>query len=147
MEPLGKILEGILRNPGFRERLLAWRVLSEWEEVVGQEVASRAWPVSFSHGRLKVGVSDPVWASALRFEVPRILDLLNRRAGKKLFREIRFEVGSPPRNRPRLSRLRSLSPEEEKRIEDSVRHLEDPELREIFRAWRRVLARAGNPDE
>ena len=141
MESLGKILEGVLRTPGFRERLLAWRVLSEWEEVVGQEVASRAWPVSFSHGRLKLRVSDPVWASALRFEVPRILDLLNRRAGKRLFREIRFEVGPPPRKRPRKKPLKALSPEEEARLREAVTAIEDPELREAFFAWRRVLLR------
>ncbi|MBX6422411.1 DUF721 domain-containing protein [Thermosulfurimonas sp. F29] len=142
MEPLGRVLEGLLPAPGYRERLAAWRVLSDWEEIVGEELASRTRPAAFARGVLTLAVSDPVWASALRFEAPRILSLLNRRAGRELFREIRFVVEVFPRPR-RKKRLPELSPEEEARLEESVRVIEDPELREVFRAWRRVLLQAG----
>ena len=143
MEALGRILENLFKVPGYRERLAAWRVLSDWEEIVGEEVASRAWPVGFSHGRLRLAVSDPLWASALRFEAPRILSKLNERAGEKIFRELRFVVEPPPKRKPRLRKPRPLTPEEKAQLEEAVRHLEDPELREAFKAWRRVLLQAG----
>jgi hypothetical protein len=143
LEALGKVLPRLLSLPGWRERLRAWEVLFDWEELVGEEVARRTWPLSFAHGRLTLGVADSAWASALRFEIPRLLELLNRRAGEPLFREIRFRITPPPQSpRPRRS-FRPLSPEEETRLEESVRMIEDPELREAFRAWGRALLRAG----
>ncbi|QJA06699.1 DUF721 domain-containing protein [Thermosulfurimonas marina] len=143
METLGRILHRLFLLPGWRERLRAWEILWDWEEIVGEEVASRTWPLSFAQGRLTLGVTDSTWASALRFEVPRLLELLNQRAGERLFREIRFQITRPPgKSRPRNPR-RPLTPEEKARIEASVQVIEDPELREVFKAWGQALLRAG----
>ncbi len=140
MEPLAKVIEGLIKVPGFRERLKAFSVLADWEEIVGKEVASRTRPVAFSRGRLKLAVRDPVWASALRFEAERILSRLNERAGERLFREIRFVVEPFPGEKTSRRAKKELSPEEEARLKAAVSAIEDPELREAFLAWRRVLA-------
>ncbi|RUM88121.1 MAG: hypothetical protein DSZ24_04505 [Thermodesulfatator sp.] len=143
MEALGEVLARLSSLPGWRERLRAWEVLFDWEELVGPEVASRTWPLSFAHGRLILGVTDSLWATALRFETPRLLHLLNQRAGEPLFREIRFKIARPPRrSRSRRGWRPPLRPEEERRLEAAVQVIEDPELREAFRAWGRTLLQA-----
>ncbi len=140
MEALGRVIERLLKSPGGRERLKAWSVLFDWEEVVGEELAKKTWPLSFSHGKLTLGVTDPAWASALRFEGARILELLNQAAGEKLFTSLRFVIAPPPRKR-RRSYLPPLSPEESEKVRQETR-IEDAELRELFIRWREVLLRA-----
>jgi len=143
MEALGKLLENLLKIPGYRERLKAWGVLLDWEEVVGEELARRTWPVAFAHGRLTLGVADPIWGAALRFEAPKILEALNKASGEKLFTSIRFVIEKPPAFWKRKARRASpLSPEEEEKAQREAALIEDPELREAFRRWRRVLLQA-----
>lgn len=38
MEALGRVLNRLLSLPGWRERLRAWEVLFDWEELVGEVI-------------------------------------------------------------------------------------------------------------
>ena len=141
-------MENLLKIPGYRERLKAWGVLLDWEKVVSKEVARRAWPVAFARGRLTLAVTDPIWGAALRFEGPKILEALNKAAGEELFTSLRFVVGKPPPFQKRKrKKAPPLSPEEEEKARRETEAIEDPELREVFRRWRRVLLQAQKSSE
>jgi predicted nucleic acid-binding Zn ribbon protein len=42
-------------------------VFGRWSDIVGERVASHAWPLSLCDGALRVAVDDPAWAPQLRF--------------------------------------------------------------------------------
>lgn len=103
-ERLDRALEALIRRMGLETRLARQRVLSEWDRVVGPEIAARARPVRLSGSELVVAVEHAGWAQQLAFFKAGIIRDLNRAVGSELVRDIRFVHGRPPRraagNRP-----------------------------------------------
>lgn len=48
-------------------------VFDRWSDLVGEQVAARARPVSLRDGVLVVGVEDPAWATQIRFLEAQVL--------------------------------------------------------------------------
>jgi predicted nucleic acid-binding Zn ribbon protein len=65
---------------------------SVWEEVVGEQLAAAARPVSERDGTLTVSCSDPVWAQELDLMQERLLEGLRGRLGEDAPRSLRFRV-------------------------------------------------------
>ncbi len=137
MEAIGEVLKRVLRFPGALKRLKAWSVLSDWEKVVGRDVARRCRPVAYERETLTLAVEDPIWATALKYESQNILKLLNEAAEEPLFKEVRFVVR--PRRTKRLYKKTKLSLKDQKLLSKVTESLEDPELKEAFGAWMRVV--------
>ena len=141
MEPLAGIVSRLLPAPSWAERLKAARILSRWEEIVGNFLGEATRPRGFSRGTLILEVPDTLWIHQLRFGERNILRRLNEVAGEELFRQIRFV----------LSRKRTVSREKPKetipekalqeRASRDVASIEDPELKEAFRRLRLTLLR------
>ena len=74
--PLGQPLDRLLRNLGAPRAKAVRSVFDDWAEVVGEQVASHARPVSLRRGRLVVAVPDAAWATQLRFLERQLLDRL-----------------------------------------------------------------------
>ena len=72
-EPMARSLDRLLRNLGSPKARAVRSVFDDWPEVVGEQVASRARPVSLRRGRLVVAVPDAAWATQLRFLEPQLL--------------------------------------------------------------------------
>ena len=62
-EGIDRVLKG-LGNPGVRA---STTVFGAWAELVGEEVAAHARPVSLDGGCLLVAVDAPVWATKVKF--------------------------------------------------------------------------------
>lgn len=144
--PLHKGLEATLDRLGLEGGLASVLIPRVWPQVVGEEVARRTHPGLLRQGRLQVIVGDSVWLQQLTMLKPAILAGLASHLGSRIVRDIFFTLGTPPAPpaRPQSgSRTAdaSLSPELEKRLEEVLRPVRDPECRDVLariliQAWR-----------
>jgi predicted nucleic acid-binding Zn ribbon protein len=81
---LGEALQAYLKKAGLVKRIGQARVLEDWAELVGPQIAKVTQPESVgADGMLRVRVATPAWASELQLMTPQILARLNKdRAGR-----------------------------------------------------------------
>lgn len=91
-ERLGRLVEGVLKARGLAEGVDRGAAISEWEQVVGPQIACVASPMGFDRETLFVEVKSSAWLMELQLMERRILAKLNaaRRRGK--FRRIVFRL-------------------------------------------------------
>lgn len=70
---LGSIVGRALPELGWVKPLAEARILSQWAEVVGADIAARCQPVSLVDGNLKITAESTAWATQLRMMAPQIL--------------------------------------------------------------------------
>ena len=75
------------------DRLWEQTLLSEWEELVGTQVAMHARPGRLDRKVLYVFVSHPTWLSELsRFSQKQMLENLQKRFGADKIRSLRLQL-------------------------------------------------------
>lgn len=134
--PVSDLLASVFHGKPAEKRLKEGKIWLVWDSAVGEQIASRARPVSFRDGVLTVAVANAPWMQQLNFLKKGIMEKLNARIGEDLVREIFLKAG---RNEPpsvqvhtRKRKLRPLSGEEKLRIAEQSAPIEDQELREAF---------------
>ncbi|NNG16447.1 MAG: DUF721 domain-containing protein [Gemmatimonadales bacterium] len=76
---IGDALASFFSRRGLTKRLEQVRVLDEWPELVGAQIAAVTEPISVSpDGILRVRVATAPWAAELGLMTPRILARVNR---------------------------------------------------------------------
>jgi predicted nucleic acid-binding Zn ribbon protein len=48
-------------------------LFSQWDEIVGPTIAAQAWPMRVKDGVLRIGVTQPGWATQLTFLGPDLV--------------------------------------------------------------------------
>jgi predicted nucleic acid-binding Zn ribbon protein len=71
--PVARVLSQALEGLGWSAPLARARVLSQWPEVVGADIAAHCQPVSLTDSVLKVDAESTAWATQLRLMAPQIL--------------------------------------------------------------------------
>lgn len=90
---LTKLIGKAVGRPEIDRAARAQRVLSEWTEMVGPELASRSSPERFERGTVWVAVEGSAWAQELRLAKREILGRLAERSGdSSLITDMRFGV-------------------------------------------------------
>jgi predicted nucleic acid-binding Zn ribbon protein len=64
---VGDSLDRVTRSLGLPAARALNKVFAHWVDVVGEQVAAHARPLSLRRGRLLVGVDHPGWATQLRY--------------------------------------------------------------------------------
>lgn len=90
---LSALLESVFAGKPLQKRLREARVWEVWQEAVGEQIASRAKPLSFRDGVLTVAVSGSAWLQQLSLMKPEIIQNLNEAAGEAIVRDIFFKQG------------------------------------------------------
>jgi predicted nucleic acid-binding Zn ribbon protein len=76
---LGEALQAYLRKAGLVRRIGQARVLEDWAELVGPQIAKVTQPESVgADGQLRVRVATAAWASELQLMTPQILAKVNK---------------------------------------------------------------------
>jgi predicted nucleic acid-binding Zn ribbon protein len=88
--PLKKILETVLRQQDFRGDVEAYRVFSEWPEIVGQKVAAHARPSRITGKVLYVEVDDHLWLAQLKYMKTDMISRIDRAVKPGLFTELKL---------------------------------------------------------
>ncbi len=81
---LGEVIQAYLKKAGLVRRIGQVRVLEDWAELVGPQIAKVTQPESVgADGQLRVRVATAAWASELQLMTPQILARINQgRAGR-----------------------------------------------------------------
>jgi predicted nucleic acid-binding Zn ribbon protein len=70
---IGSIVSRELPELGWVRPLAEARILAQWAEVVGEDIAARCQPVSLAEGVLKISAESTAWATQLRMMSSQML--------------------------------------------------------------------------
>lgn len=76
---------------GITRKLREVSVVTDWEVLVGEQIAKVARPQRMENGVLFVAVSSAPWRAELTLRRREIIEKINATAGTKVVREIRFK--------------------------------------------------------
>ena len=140
-----RILNATLRRLGLEKRIRECAILPFWAEAVGKNIALHTRPLKVYDGRMTVLVESSSWTQELTFLKSGIMERLNNTIGKKVIKDIYFKVGEvkekpassagPPMRRKEgidLERVK-LDREKRRKIEESLKKIEDPEIKKILK--------------
>jgi len=144
-----RILNATLRKLGLEKRIKECAILSFWNDAVGESIALHTKPLKVYDGRMTVLVESPSWTQELTFLKSGIMERLNSTIGKKVIKDIYFKIGeinpaplqrggvkkSFPEERKETIDLERVKLDREKRrkIEESLKKIEDPEIKKILK--------------
>src|SRR5690606_12044352 len=89
-QPLGRVLERLTRERGWRSRLANGTVFGEWASLVGAEIAEHARPVSLRNGELTVQADSTAWATQLRLLQGQLIGKIAAGVGAGVVKRIRI---------------------------------------------------------
>lgn len=152
LERLGSDIFGSLPDsPGRSALKRALRVRKVWVEALGESLARELLPGKVEGGQLQVLAASSAWLNEIRFLERRILKALEKAAPGLGLTSIRARVASDAERGPApvapAPPLRPLDPDEEARIQEMVREIRDPVLRErLTRFLEKAAARGDRPE-
>ena len=133
LDRLSYTLGSMLKARGLGSRLSEYRIFGQWEKAVGPAIARHAQPQAVRGKKLTLIVDSPAWMQQLSLLKPEIIEKVNSTLGKKTINDITLRIGEvesraePPEEPP----VRNfLSEAEREKIEDYVRGISDPDIRE-----------------
>ena len=85
-------LDRIVRHLGGPSADVTSRVFGRWSELVGEAVAAQSRPVAMNGSTLIVAVSDPAWATQLRFLEHDLVERLRGELGPDVIDSIDVRV-------------------------------------------------------
>lgn len=83
------VLKKVLGNLGWNAGMSAGRVLEEWDDIVGERLATHCRPVSLEDGVLVVSASSSAWASQLRMLSPQLITTIEEHVGAHVISELK----------------------------------------------------------
>ena len=130
-------VKGALRRLNLDTKMRGYAVWGVWDQAVGETVAQQAQPAFVRGGVLFVKCSSSAWMQQLQFMKVTIRDELNRLLGNEVIKDIRFQIGTISCSTHGESSLKDqavvLDDAERERIDEALRPLKDPEVKEIVR--------------
>lgn len=145
---ISPIVKGIVKNFGLERGIASLLLQLNWREAVGPQIAAHTYPTEIRFTTLHLLVDSAVWMQELSFLKKEIIDKSNRLLEKRSIRDLHLRVGPlpPPLVAPAAegpAPERACSAEETAWIEEQLRSISDPALKEsVRRALRRHLIRA-----
>ncbi len=132
----GRTVKTILKEFGIDWIIERHAIWSCWEEIVGPEVASKTRPEFFSGKCLFITVEHSSWMHQLNFLKDQIIHNINRKLGFEAASEIHLRIGTlhcpEPRPEKKPPEKIRISRAEKEEIEESLRLIPSPEIREIL---------------
>ncbi|MBT8198289.1 MAG: DUF721 domain-containing protein [Acidimicrobiia bacterium] len=72
---------------------------SRWDDITGVPWAGRTWPLSLQEGELVVGVDSGSTASLVKYDIQRVLELLETVTGPGIVTKVTLKVVTSGRER------------------------------------------------
>ena len=140
-----------LREAGLKDQALKLEIASSYIDAVGQMIAKRSEPLSFSRGVLVIKSSSPAWQNELTFLKGDIIRQINAAIGTDAVKEIKVVAGNrgayapppPAPEDPRGDWVQEAPTESDVReVEAVASDIEDPYIRQRFEAVMKLAKRA-----
>lgn len=88
-QDVSAVLRRVLGNLGWNEGMNSGRVLEEWDDIVGDQLATHCRPVSFEEGVLVISASSSAWATQLRMIAPQLVTRIHEHVGASVISEVK----------------------------------------------------------
>ncbi|MGN9775072.1 DUF721 domain-containing protein [Micromonospora sp. H33] len=95
-QPLGVVLERLVKARGWQQPAAEATVFGAWERVVGPEVAQHSRPVKLEDGELTVEARSTAWATQLRLLASSLLRQIAREVGHNVVRKLHIHGPAAP---------------------------------------------------
>ncbi len=132
MQPLHDILKKYIKNHGLEGGAVLSTICNHWPEIVGQTIAAHTYPDIIRGKIFTLIVDSPQWMHHLSFYKDEILKKLHQYDIK----DIRFRQGKLPvivAQSPEEPEDIELSDDDLRYIENTVKNIDDEELKKKFR--------------
>ena len=134
--PVSDLLESAFSGKPVQKRLRDIKVWQVWEEAVGPQIASKAYPAAIRDGVLTLRVKGSAWMQQLSLMKHDIVAHLNSAIGEQVVSDLVFKqgtVGMPRDEQPEARpEKRQLTKDERDSLEKIVSPVQQQELREAF---------------
>jgi len=87
-QPLSSVFNEIITNRDWRQGIAEGNLFTDWEKVVGEDIAQHATPITLLEGKLTIQTSSTAWATQLRLISNDLLKTLRQSAPGALVEEL-----------------------------------------------------------
>ncbi|MFN2496773.1 MAG: DciA family protein [Pseudonocardiaceae bacterium] len=95
-QPLGRLAARLVADRGWTGRVSGGLVFGRWAQLVGEEIAEHAQPVSLRDGELTVQASSTAWATQLRLLQRQLLGRITAGVGSGVVTRLRVHGPATP---------------------------------------------------
>ncbi|WP_027661601.1 DUF721 domain-containing protein [Salinispora fenicalii] len=95
-QPLGAVLDRLVKARGWQQPAAEATVFGAWERVVGPDVAQNSRPVKLEGGELTVEARSTAWATQLRLLAGSLLQQIAREVGHNVVRRLHIHGPAAP---------------------------------------------------
>lgn len=95
-QPLGAVLDRLVKARGWQQPAAEATVFGAWERVVGPDVAQHSRPVKLEGGELTVEARSTAWATQLRLLAASLLQQIAREVGHNVVRRLHIHGPAAP---------------------------------------------------
>ena len=90
---LGRVIESLIASMGQSDKYYGWRIVAQWPDIVGPEIARVSKAVRFSEGILTVVVEKDVWRQELEMQLDKIFTKVKSQPGGQVVNKIVLKAG------------------------------------------------------
>jgi len=90
---LSGVIEAVIGSLGLTPKYHGWQVVTNWSDIVGQQVAKTATAIRFDNETLYVAVADDAWRQELVMQNDSILDKIHQYSYGRVVKRLRFVRG------------------------------------------------------
>jgi len=109
-QPLGRLASGLVNDRGWGDRIAGATVFGRWAQLVGEEIAEHATPVSLRQGELLVQASSTAWATQLRLLQRQLLGRIASGVGRGVVTKLRVQGPAGPSWKHGIRTVRGRGP-------------------------------------
>jgi predicted nucleic acid-binding Zn ribbon protein len=95
-QPLGRLVRRLVSDRGWEKPAAEARVLGDWPNLVGPDIASKSKPVSLRDGELTLQAESTAWATQLRLLSGKLLGILSSELGPGVVKKIHVHGPAAP---------------------------------------------------
>lgn len=99
-DSIASVLSGIARRHGMEPKLLEHKLLMNWSEIAGEQIAAHTRPDQIKFKKLYLIAESSVWIQHLTFLKPELIEKINAAAGRSLITDVVLRVGTMERAEP-----------------------------------------------
>lgn len=89
-QQIGLVLDELIDSRDWRQGLAEGNIFTDWEKIVGTEIASHSTPISLVDGRLTIQTSSTAWATQLNIISTELLKTISNSAPGALVETLVF---------------------------------------------------------
>ncbi len=109
-QPLGAVLDRLVKARGWQRPTAEATVFADWPKVVGEDVAAHCRPVKLEGGELTIEAESTAWATQLRLLAGRLLAGIARQVGDNVVTKLHIHGPATPSWQRGARRVRGRGP-------------------------------------